>query len=69
MDQVVSDYKAVSGAILNCNRKSVVHGLSSWVGRMDWPLQWIQAANSVKLYGVHFTPDFATTPSSLGTTL
>ena len=61
MDQVVSDYEAASGAILNRNRKSVVLGLGSWAGRTDWPLQWIQTANSIKLFGVHFTPTFATT--------
>ena len=61
MDEVVSQYEAASGAILNRNRKSAVLGLGSWAGRTDWPLQWIHAANSIKLYGVHFAPDFPTT--------
>ena len=61
IDQTVSDYEAALGAILNFNRKSVVLGPSSWVRRTDWPPQWIQTARSIKLFGVHFTPTFATT--------
>ena len=61
VDRVVADYEAASGAILNRNEKSVVLGLGSWAGRRDWPLQWLRAADSVKLYGVHVAPSFATT--------
>lgn len=61
LDNVVSEYEAASGAILNRNRKSAILGLGSWAGRQDWPLQWIDAPPSIKLYGVHFAPDFQST--------
>ena len=61
MDGIVSEYEAASGAILNCNRKSAVLGLGSWAGKADWPLQWLQTAPAIKLYGVHFAPSFHNT--------
>jgi len=60
-DEAVSIFEAASGAILNRNRKSVVVGLGSWAGRQDWPLPWLEAATSVKLYGVVVAPLFADT--------
>jgi hypothetical protein len=51
MDLAVADFEAVSGAILNRNRKSVIVGLSTWEAREDWPLPRIQLANKVKVYG------------------
>ncbi len=61
LDAVVADYEAASGAILNRNKKSVILGLGSWEGRQEWPLPWLRTAEAVKLYGVHFTADFAST--------
>jgi Reverse transcriptase (RNA-dependent DNA polymerase) len=63
LDTTVSDFEAVSGALLNRNRKSVVVGLGSWAGRLDWPLQWIGAAVEVKIYGMVFVPTFPATVS------
>jgi hypothetical protein len=61
IDAAVADFEAVSGALLNRNRKSVIVGLGSWAGRQDWPLPWIGTADSVKIYGVVFAPTFAAT--------
>jgi hypothetical protein len=61
IDSTVADFEAVSGAILNRNRKSVVVGLGTWAGRQDWPLQWIGAADSAKIYGVVIAPTFPLT--------
>jgi hypothetical protein len=61
LDTTVSDFEAVSGALLNRNCKSVVVGLGSWAGRLDWPLPWIGTAAEVKIYGVVFAPTFAAT--------
>jgi Reverse transcriptase (RNA-dependent DNA polymerase) len=41
IDEIVADFEAVSGALLNRNRKSVIVGLGSWAGRHEWPLPWI----------------------------
>jgi hypothetical protein len=46
IDAAVADFEAASGALLNRNRKTVIVGLGSWAGRLDWPLQWIGAAPS-----------------------
>jgi hypothetical protein len=59
IDAAVADFEAASGALLNRNRKTVIVGLGSWAGRLDWPLQWIGAAPSVKIYGVMVAPTFA----------
>ena len=56
MDQGVSGFQAASGDILNRNRKSVILGLGSWTGKMDWPMQWISAMTDVKLYGGFLCP-------------
>jgi Reverse transcriptase (RNA-dependent DNA polymerase) len=55
LDEAVGDFEAVSGAILNRNRKSVIVGLGSWEGRADWPLHWLQVAPQVKVYGFVFS--------------
>jgi hypothetical protein len=61
MDRAVADFEAVSGAILNRNRKSVIIGLGSWEARDNWPLPWIQSAPSVKIYGFTFAPTIKAT--------
>ncbi len=63
-DQICRAFEAVSGAILNRNRKTVVLGLGSWAGRQDWPLPWLQAVDQAKVLGVVVTPVFATSVSA-----
>ena len=57
LDEEVRAFEMASGAILNRNHKSVVLGLGSWAGRMEWPLPWIQGVVEVKLYGITVTAD------------
>jgi hypothetical protein len=61
LDRAVTDYEAVSGAILNRTRKSVIVGLGAWAGRQNWPLPWLESVDGVKVFGVTFTPVFAET--------
>jgi hypothetical protein len=61
LDEAVRDFEAVSGAILNRNRKSVIVGLGEWEGRADWPLPWIHTAPNVKVYGFLFSASFDNT--------
>jgi hypothetical protein len=58
MDIAVADFEAVSGALLNRSRKSVIVSLGTWEAREDWPLPWIQSAHQVKVYGFIFSPSF-----------
>jgi hypothetical protein len=49
VDFITLQFEAAAGAILNRNRKTLIMGLGSWAGRMDWPLQWLVAATSIKV--------------------
>ena len=57
LDEEVQAFEMASGAILNRNHKSVILGLGSWVGRLEWPLPWIRGVAEVKLYGITMTED------------
>jgi exonuclease III len=57
-DSLCQDFEAVSGAILNRNRKTVVLGLGSWAGKQDWPLPWLQPVESAKVLGFTICPTF-----------
>ncbi len=58
-DLICRSLEAASGAFLNRNRKTIIIGLGSWVGRRDWPLDWLHNADSVKVLGFTITPLFA----------
>jgi hypothetical protein len=61
VDNTCRDFEAASGAILNRNRKTIIIGLGSWVGRQQWPLDWLHAADNVKVLGFVITPVFTQT--------
>ena len=61
VDLACRDFEAASGALLNRNRKTTIIGLGSWAGRQDWPLQWILAADHVKVLGFTISPVFSLT--------
>jgi hypothetical protein len=63
-DELCRAFEAASGAILNRNRKTVILGLGSWAGRRDLPLPWLQAVDQAKVFGVTYTPAFASTISA-----
>jgi hypothetical protein len=54
-------FEAMSGQILNRNRKSAILGLGSWAGRQDWPLRWLSSPPTLRVFGVHFAPSLALT--------
>jgi hypothetical protein len=61
LDGIISSFEAVSGAILNRSRKSVILGLGTWTGRRDWPVPWLEPCDRVKVLGVVFMPAFQDT--------
>jgi hypothetical protein len=61
LDSAVKDFEAVSGAILNRNRKSVIVGLGEWADRQEWPLPWLHVAHQAKVYGFVFAATVADT--------
>jgi len=54
VDTICRQFEAMSGAILNRNRKSAVLGLGAWAGRHEWPLQWLASPPTLKVFGVNF---------------
>ena len=62
-DILTSRFEAMSGAILNRNRKSAVLGLGSWTGRQDWPLPWLLSPPSLKVFGVTYSTSLLRTIS------
>ena len=56
IDRVTRRFEALSGQILNRNRKSAILGLGTWAGRQDWPLPWLHAPPVLKVFGVTLAP-------------
>jgi hypothetical protein len=63
LDSAIRDFEAVSGAILNCNRKSVIVCLGEWASRQEWPLPWLHEASHAKIFGIVFAATVAYTLS------
>lgn len=61
IDELFTDFEAVSGTVLNRSNKCKVMGLGGWKGRQNWPLAWLQPVDSVKIYGIHFCPSISET--------
>ena len=41
--------------------KTIIIGLGSWAGRQQWPLDWLQAADTVKVLGFVLSPIYSQT--------
>ena len=50
--KVIEKFEKVSGAILSRNKKCKVIGFGNWVGKEDWPLQWVRPVKSEKIFGI-----------------
>ena len=61
IDGVTRQFEALSGQILNRNRKSAILGLGAWAGRQDWPLPWLHAPPTLKVFGVTLAPTLEAT--------
>ena len=61
VDDTVAAFEAMSGAILNRTRKSAILGLGTWSGRRDWPLPWLAAPPTLKVFGVTFNTSYQLT--------
>ena len=58
VNNITLAFEAAAGALLNRNRKTLILGLGSWTGRLDWPLDWLQSAPSIKVLGFDIHPTF-----------
>merc|ERR1712105_159206 len=50
--KVIEKFEKVSGAILSRNKKCKVIGFGNWVGKEDWPLEWVKPVKSEKIFGI-----------------
>ena len=58
VDFLLSRFKSLSEAILNCSSKSKLMGLGEWRGRTQWPLSWVESVKSLRVFGIILTPDW-----------
>ena len=61
IDEVFTNFEAVSGAILSRSKKSTIMGLGSWRMRQNWPFPWLKVVNMVKMFGFQITPVYKQT--------
>ena len=62
IDFLISRFELLSGAILNCSTRSKLMGLGEWRGRTQWPLAWVESVESLRVFGIFLTPDWAEIP-------
>ena len=61
IDEIFVKFEDISGAILSRSMKSKVMGLGPWKNREQWPLQWLQPKNELKIFGFQITPVYKKT--------
>ncbi len=53
-DFICREFEALSGVLINRNRKLAILGLRTWAGRQDWPLQWLASPTTLCVFRVDF---------------
>ena len=67
---LISRFKPLSGAILNRSTKSKIMGLGEWRGRTQWPLALVKSVESLRVFVIFLTSDWAEIPDmNLGSQL
>ena len=52
IDEIFKRFELLSGTKLNRNEKCKIMGLGGWASKKDWPLNWIQNVQSIKVFGL-----------------
>ena len=60
-NSVFSQFEAQSGSMLCRDNKSKVMGLGQWRGRTNWPLEWVQSVDELKVLGFKICPKYSDT--------
>ena len=55
---VISEFEAVSGAILSRDKKCKVVGFGNWVDKQDWPLTWMKPVKIQKIFGIFISDSY-----------
>ena len=58
VDDAVSKFEMVSGAILSRNNKCKVMGIGRWKDREEWPLHYLQTVKEIKVFGIFLSNSF-----------
>ena len=52
VDNAVTNFEAVSGAILSRGMKCKIFGFGSWKGKIDWPINYVRTEVEIKVFGI-----------------
>ena len=52
VDNAVSKFELLSGAILSRNKKCKILGFGRWSRRKNWPLNYVQTVSEIKVFGI-----------------
>ena len=58
VDEIVTEFEAISGAILSRTNKCKIMGLRSWKDRINWPLNYLKSEKELKIFGIFITPSY-----------
>ena len=56
--EIFRKFGELSGAKLNCSRKSKIMGLGPWRNRETWPIPWLRVEKSLKIFGIMIFPSY-----------
>ena len=56
--EIFRKFGTISGAKLNCSKKSKIMGLGPWKNREVWPIPWLKVEKSLKIFGVQIYPTY-----------
>ena len=52
VDQIVSEFEIISGAILSRSKKCKIIGFGQWKQRKNWPVDYVQTEEELKVFGI-----------------
>ena len=53
VDLAVTEFEAMSGAVLSRNRKCAIMGFGKWKNKRDWPLSYVKCETEIKIFGIY----------------
>ena len=61
VDNAVSKFESLSGAILSRNKKCKILGFGRWSRRQNWPLNYVQTVSEIKVFGIFLMNSYSKT--------
>ena len=60
-DSAIQKFESMSGAILSRSKKCKIMGLGLWKSKCQWPLQYLQTEEEIKIFGIIFKSTYSAT--------